>query len=125
MLTNFWIEGFESSKDRIHDAETLGLGRFIMGHFFGRSVPEEPNFSDDVFHSLEEFDGEILFWYIAFFVILSWVSLSQDRHNTVRKPWFSRQGKGEFLFNLQTTNLSIDVLSRVFYLRKWKDLVSV
>jgi hypothetical protein len=46
------------------------LGRFIMGHFFGRSVPvehgpEEANFSDDVFRILDEFHGEILFWYIV------------------------------------------------------------
>jgi hypothetical protein len=70
MVTNFWIEGFESTKDRVHDAETLDLGRFIMGHFFGRSVPvehvpEEANFSDDVFRVLEEFLGEILFWYVV------------------------------------------------------------
>jgi hypothetical protein len=23
MVTNLWIEGFESTKDRVHDAETL------------------------------------------------------------------------------------------------------
>jgi hypothetical protein len=66
MVTNLWIEGFESTKD----AETLDLGRFIMEHFFGRSVPvehvpEEANFSDDVFRFLEEFHREILFWYIV------------------------------------------------------------
>jgi hypothetical protein len=71
MVTNFWIEGFKSTNDRVHDAETLDVGRFIMGHFFGRSVPvehvqEEANFSDDVFRfwrnfTVKFFSGTSLF----------------------------------------------------------------